>query len=280
MALRGTPAPEVYVPDAYWEDRACRFAAQGEGLAAVCSYGMPDFYNRVIHFTQYLALAPWLRIGPGARVLDVGCGVGRWSRLLASRGADVTGVDLSPTMIAEARRRAARSGLASRCRFLVQDLAHLDAGGPYDLVLGVTVLQHILDPEALCAAVQRLTAHLAPNGRLVLLEAAPAGNRDRCNTTVFKARDRASYLRLFEACGLRCQALTGVDPTPLKTWLLPRLSRLPRPLAVAALALVTALSMPVDGLFGRIAVRRSWHAVFLLRPRAERQPHDGGQRAA
>jgi 2-polyprenyl-3-methyl-5-hydroxy-6-metoxy-1,4-benzoquinol methylase len=254
----------VYVPDAYWEERARRFAAHGEGLAAVCSYGMPEFYNRMIHFSQYLALAPWLRVGPETRVLDVGCGVGRWSRLLASRGASVTGVDLSPTMIAEARRRASRAGLAGRCRFLVQDLAHLDAGGTHDLILGVTVLQHILDPAALRAAVERLAAHLAPKGRLVLLEAAPTGTKDGCNTTVFRARDRASYLGLFEACGLRCRALTGVDPTPLKTWLLPHLSRLPRPLAIAALALVTALSTPIDGVFGRIAVRRSWHAVFVL----------------
>ncbi len=276
MATRGAPAPQVYVPDAYWEDRARRFAAHGDGLAAVCSYGMPDFYNRMIHFNQYLALAPWLRGAPGARVLDVGCGVGRWSRLLASRGATVTGVDLSPTMVAEARRRALRADLAGRCRFLVQDLARLDAGGPYDLVLGVTVLQHILDPGALRAAVERLAAHLAPAGRLVLLEAAPSGTRDACNTTVFRARDRVSYLRLFEACGLRCQALTGVDPTPLKTWLLPHLSRLPRPLAIAALALVAALSTPIDGLFGRIAVRRSWHVVFVLQHRRPLLRHPGG----
>jgi SAM-dependent methyltransferase len=274
MVTRGTPAPEVYVADAYWEERARRFAAQGEGLAAVCSYGMPDFYNRMIHVSQYLALAPWLRVSPGVRVLDVGCGVGRWSRLLAGRGALVTGVDLSPTMIAEAHRRAAAARVASRCRFLVQDLARLDAGEPYDLVLGVTVLQHILDPSARHSAVRRLTEHLAPRGRLVLLEAAPLDPADRCNTTVFRARNRGTYRRLLESCGLQCVAIAGVDPTPLKTWLLPHLPRLPRPLAIAALALVTAVSTPVDALFGRVAVGASWHAVFVLqhKPRHPRAP--------
>ena len=100
MTVRGVPAPEYYLPSNYWEDRARRFASQGAGLAAVCAYGMPEFYNKMIHCCQHLALAPWLNIAPGTRVLDVGCGVGRWSSLLAARGAIVTGMDLSPTMIA------------------------------------------------------------------------------------------------------------------------------------------------------------------------------------
>jgi len=149
MSVPSHSFPSKYEPKTYWDDRARRFAAQGEGLAAVCSYGMPAYYNGLTHLAQRLALARWLRVRPGTRVLDVGCGVGRWSRLLASRRAVVTGVDLSGEMIAEAERRAARAGVAHRCRFLVQDAAALDVGGTFDLVLAVTVLQHILDPAAL-----------------------------------------------------------------------------------------------------------------------------------
>lgn len=246
MSTRGGPAPLAYRPAAYWEERARRFAAEGDGLAAVCSYGMPEFYNRLIHFSQRLALAPWLRFAPGARVLDVGCGVGRWSRLLASRGALVTGVDLSPTMIEQARQRAAQAGLSRVCRFLVQDSARLEVPGKFDLVLGVTVLQHILDPDALRAALSRMSGHLAPQGRMVLLEAAPAAAESGCDTTVFRARHRRTYLRLFSECALRVRAITGVDPAPFKTWLLPHLPRLPRGLAIAALAVATGLSAPID----------------------------------
>src|SRR5258707_12357444 len=106
MTVRGIPAPQLYRPSLYWEDRARRFAAEGDGLAAVCAYGMPEFYNRAIHLEQRLALAPWLKVRPGARVLDVGCGVGRWSRLLAARGAEGAGIDLSAPMIEKARDRA------------------------------------------------------------------------------------------------------------------------------------------------------------------------------
>jgi 2-polyprenyl-3-methyl-5-hydroxy-6-metoxy-1,4-benzoquinol methylase len=254
---------------AYWEERASRYAIQGNGLAAVCSYGMPAFYNRLIDGCQRLALGRWLNVRPGARVLDVGCGVGRWSCRLAARGASVTGVDLSPTMILQAGRRAAAQGVGARCRFVAQNLATLELQGRFDLILGVTVLQHILEPEALRAAVQRLASHLAADGTLILLEAAPERAVTRCDSPVFRARQRAEYRRLFEACGLTLQAVTGVDPAPFKSWLLPCLTRIPRALRAAALAAVTLLSIPIDLPFGRIAVKHSWHAVFVLRRAGE-----------
>jgi SAM-dependent methyltransferase len=254
----------LYQPSLYWEDRAQRFAAQGEGLAAVCAYGMPEFYNRAIHLEQRLALEPWLKVGAGTRVLDVGCGVGRWSRLLAARGAEVLGVDLSPTMIEQARQRAAAEGVAGRCRFRVGDLATLDVGERFDLVLGVTVLQHILDPSALRAALDAMTAHLAAGARMVLLEAAPTNWVDRCNSTVFRARRRNVYLDLIHDCNLDLRALTGVDPAPFRTQLLPYVRKLPAKLSLGLLALATALSLPINALFGRRALSRSWHAVFVL----------------
>lgn len=264
MSVPSSSFPSAYEPKTYWDERARRFAGQGQGLAAVCSYGMPAFYNGLTHLAQRLALAKWLRVPPGTRVLDVGCGVGRWSRLLASRGAFVTGVDLSAAMIAEAERRAAKAGVADRCRFMVQDGAVLDAGGTFDLVLAVTVLQHILDPVTLSETVQRMADHLAAGGRMILLEAAPATLSTRCDSKVFRARSRAAYLRLFSAHRLTLRALSGVDPAPFKPWLLPRLRDLPKPVATVALAAATALSVPVDLPFGRIATQHSWHTVFVL----------------
>ncbi|HVO48790.1 MAG TPA: methyltransferase domain-containing protein [Steroidobacteraceae bacterium] len=272
MSVRGIPAPSLYLPSDYWEDRARRFAAEGAGLAAVCAYGMPAFYNRAIHLEQYLALRRWLRVPAGSRVLDVGCGVGRWSRLLAARGAVVTGIDLSPTMIAQAQKRSASEGVAPTCRFQVQDVASLDVGAQFDLILGVTVLQHILDSAALRSALLAMTAHLAPGGRMVLLEAAPSEAVNRCDTSVFRARARSEYLRLIDDCGLQVHALTGVDPAPFRTWLLPYVRRLPRVVAMGLIALTTVLSLPVDAVIGRWAVQRSWHAVFVL----ERKCGGGG----
>jgi hypothetical protein len=146
----------------------------------------------------------------------------------------------------------------------VADLAHLELAEQFDLVLGVTVLQHILDPIAFRSALSAMVSHLAPGGRMVLLEAAPTASVSRCDTSIFTARERDVYLELIESCGLEVVALTGVDPAPFTKRLLPYLRKLPRLAGLSLLVLATALSLPIDALFGRRAVKHSWHAVFVL----------------
>jgi 2-polyprenyl-3-methyl-5-hydroxy-6-metoxy-1,4-benzoquinol methylase len=252
-------------PHTYWEQRARKFAGEGDGLRAVCSYGMPDFYNRAIDVSQRRALAPWLRVQPGTTVLDAGCGVGRWSLLLARAGAQVTGVDLSPTMVSEAGRRAAALSLAARCRFQTGDLSSLDLGRQYSLVLGVTVLQHITDEDRLSAGVDALARHVAPGGRLVLVEAAPSSRLRAWDHGAFRVRGVDAYLRLFADAGLQEVAIEGVDPVPLKILFLPTYRRLPRPLGLAGLGLATAAGLPIEWLLGRRCPGLSWHKLLVFR---------------
>lgn len=105
-------------------------------------------------------------VGPGTRVLDLGCGPGRYAELLAGLGAVVTGIDLSPRSIATARERAAAQGLPIEYR--VQDFHTLDDEAAYDVVLQVygevnTFADDVRD--RLLAAARRA---LVPGGRLVL----------------------------------------------------------------------------------------------------------------
>jgi SAM-dependent methyltransferase len=249
---------------AYWEGRAQRFAARGRGLAAVCSYGMPAFYNHSIEWGQRRALLPWLPHVTGASTaLDVGCGVGRWSLELARRGHEVLGFDLSPSMIEQARMRAGVQG--ARCSFELGDVTTLNLGRKFDLIVCVTVLQHVLNPPEARVAIARLAEHLAPGGTLVLLEAAPTRSTTRCDTAVFRARTLEWYQDALQAAGMVVCAQDGVDPMPFKTWILPWYRRLPELIAPMVLAVATALALPLDWALRGWLKNRSWHKVIVAK---------------
>lgn len=61
-------------------------------------------------------------VGPGDRLIDLGCGDGRIVLAAARRGATGLGVDLDPRRIREARRAARAAGLEAAVRFSVEDL--------------------------------------------------------------------------------------------------------------------------------------------------------------
>ena len=247
----------------YWESRARKFAADDRGLAAVCSYGMPRLYNEAIELCQRRALAPWLTSPRVGAALDVGCGIGRWSLRLAACGLDVFGLDISPFMVERARARARDARL--RCQFIVGTVTDAKLPRRFDLILSVTVLQHIIDPGDAARALANLASHLRPGGEMVLLEAAPSRMRGRCDTAVFRARTLDWYRDALRTAGLRLVAVHGVDPVPLKLLLLPFYRKLPRPLALAAITLVTLLSLPLDLMLGRLLAAWSWHKVLVVR---------------
>ncbi|WP_327674996.1 class I SAM-dependent methyltransferase [Kitasatospora sp. NBC_00458] len=111
------------------------------------------------------AVGGWLPPAP-ADVLDVGCGTGSLSLLLAEAGHRVTGVDLAPAMVARARRKLAAAGLPAR--FLVGDAAAPPTGdGSFDAVLSRHLLWTLPDPGA---ALTQWAARLRPGGLLVLVE--------------------------------------------------------------------------------------------------------------
>jgi SAM-dependent methyltransferase len=108
--------------------------------------------------------AAFVRAFSPARVLDAGCGTGRVAIELARHGIDVVGVDVDPSMLDTARRRA--PGLDWR----LADLATLELGadaGTFDLaVLAGNVLLFV-DPGTEPAVLERIAVALRPGGRCV-----------------------------------------------------------------------------------------------------------------
>ena len=98
---------------------------------------------------------------PPARVLDAGCGTGRVAVRLADLGYDVVGVDLDESMLAVARAEA------PHLDWRPGDLAALDLGEAFDLVLVAGNTIPLLEDGALEPACERLAAHALPGAAVV-----------------------------------------------------------------------------------------------------------------
>ncbi|HJP88191.1 MAG TPA: class I SAM-dependent methyltransferase [Candidatus Limnocylindrales bacterium] len=107
----------------------------------------------------------------GGPILEIGCGTGRVTLQLAADGYEVVGMDLSAPMlrVAEQRRRALPEADAACVTFVEADLATLDLGRRFALIVApARVFQFMLTTAAQRQALAALRRHLTDDGRLVL----------------------------------------------------------------------------------------------------------------
>ncbi|MEU9716977.1 class I SAM-dependent methyltransferase [Streptomyces sp. NPDC047976] len=142
-------------------------------IAAYWNAAAPDFDDEPDHGLRAAntraawagLLTAWLPPHP-SDVLDIGCGTGSLSELIAEAGHRVTGVDLAPRMAEQARAKLSAAGLEGR--FLVGDAAMPPTGEErFDVVLSRHLVWTLPDPHA---ALREWAGRIRPGGLLVLVE--------------------------------------------------------------------------------------------------------------
>jgi ubiquinone/menaquinone biosynthesis C-methylase UbiE len=117
------------------ETLAARFEARGQH---------PQFSKMLQTYLEAM------RMEAATSVLDIGCGTGLVARVIARQerfDGKVTGVDLSPYLVATARRLAQTEGAAAHTEFQTGDAQRLEfADGTFDAAVAHTLLSHVADP--------------------------------------------------------------------------------------------------------------------------------------
>jgi SAM-dependent methyltransferase len=152
---------------AFWDRRPCnvRHSRAERGSLEYFEEVAARRYFVEPHIPRFAEFSRW----DGARVLEVGCGIGTDTVQFAKAGATVTAVDLSPESLALAREHARVCGVADRVTFIQANSEELTTRvheGGYDLVYSFGVVHHTPHPDRAVAEIRKL---LAPHGELRLM---------------------------------------------------------------------------------------------------------------
>jgi ubiquinone/menaquinone biosynthesis C-methylase UbiE len=144
----------------------------------------PEDYDRGIqlltlgHLTRLKERIAADYVQPSDGVLEIGCGTGTLALMMAQRGATVVGVDASPRMLAEARRKADEAGLIEAIEFYDLDVSELIDHFPpasFDVIVSTLAFSEFT-PEVQRYALTEACQLLRPGGRLLIAdEVVPDG---------------------------------------------------------------------------------------------------------
>lgn len=199
--------------------------AHGKMVAAGASeeiwgWGTPAGRSRAARRARLIADSA--RLKPGLKVLEVGCGTGLFTEKFAAYGATILAVDISGELLAKARERKLPP---ERVTFLERAFEQCHLDGPFDAVIGSSVLHHL----DLAAALAKLFRLLKPGGVFAFAEP------NYLNPQVFLERklrflpyysyisaDETAFVRWSLAGRLASVGFTGVRIVPFD-WMHPAL---------------------------------------------------------
>ena len=149
--------------DLWRTDEERRFRVDQQQIARFFDRTQADYYDEEAARREEQTLLPFLEVNETTRVLDLGCGKGRWARFVLDRCREYVGVDISKNFVANARRNVSNA----KARFVCMPAADYCVDDQYGLILVIGLMTYLNDEQAM-----RLSANcrkmLADGGRLIV----------------------------------------------------------------------------------------------------------------
>jgi ubiquinone/menaquinone biosynthesis C-methylase UbiE len=164
-----------------------------------------DLNNYYVDKTQKRLFKEVIKIKRDFKVLDLGCGVGRWTLWFAPQVKRVVGVDLSPNMIKIAKKRAISSNIKNTEFFVIEDSLKIFKDNEFDMVTCVWVLKYILNENDLKQMIKEICRVTKVGGYVAIIEQVDYNGPIPCKEDLSKSLLRPSdyYISLFEDCGMK-----------------------------------------------------------------------------
>jgi ubiquinone/menaquinone biosynthesis C-methylase UbiE len=154
-----------------------QFTQQAERFAQAATVRSEEILERIFRMTQ---------TGPEDSVLDVACGAGTLACAFARVAHHVTGIDLTPAMLEQARKNQAMQNLAN-ISWELGNVTHLPCGdGQFDIVSCRFAFHHFPEP---LAVLQEMVRVCRIGGRIVVADSAPAASKAEAFNAMEKMRD-------------------------------------------------------------------------------------------
>jgi ubiquinone/menaquinone biosynthesis C-methylase UbiE len=129
-------------------------------------YLSPDLATR----TEQELFLQFVGLPPAARVLELGCGTGRYTLPLLAQGHSVTAVDVSANSLRVLRELAKQAGVSDRLVTLKMSFESPVFDAAFDAAFGINILHHVIDIPAFCSNVVVATR---PGGCIAFMEPNP-----------------------------------------------------------------------------------------------------------
>lgn len=181
----------------FYDKRAATSTSEDISAVLLGNHDTEFLNQRNTYDKEYIL--PMLEIDSGTRVLDIGCGIGRWSGFILPNCQFYCGIDFSPEMVRIAEQVCQRSG----GNFALYCMPALEAasqnadfyGGRFDVVIAAGVLMYINDSDAV-NIFQRIPQLLAEHCIIYLAE--PVGLRERLTLNEFPSETlQTSYSAIY-----------------------------------------------------------------------------------
>lgn len=182
----------------YWRTTHCRGK---EDICCVCFPDKPRFFNLFFDRIQKRIIKKYLKkekiVLDGVKMLDVGCGRGRWLQFFKFYGVDIVGIDLSEEAVSKCGKKGLRAytgSIADMDMFQKQE---------FDMVTSITVLLH-LPYDIKKNAIEEIGRVLKKGGKAILIE----NTWDDPSPHVF-SYSVDEWEKVFKECGMKMIHCSG-----------------------------------------------------------------------